>query len=267
MKNFAIQIYEIQTPQEAVEMARLGVDNIGSVVLEAPGKTADPLLARTIRAARGAGAKSSLIPLYTQPEDICRTLDLYRPDIVHFCEGLCERQGSTKSLLPFIEMQKLVRKNFPQIKIMRSIPIGIPLAAHLVDTLGIARQLEAVSDFFLTDTWLGPAARNPVSGFIGITGKTCDWQVAARLVAQSPVPVILAGGLGPENVYEAVEATRPAGVDSCTLTNRLDHDGKPVRFAKDRDKVADFVKNALEAAALALQQTAAATARPTASNP
>ncbi len=248
MKNFLIQIYEIQTPKEAVEMARLGVDHIGSVALDPPQKKAAPLLAQTMRAVKEAGAKSSLIPLYTRPEDICQTIDLYGPDIVHFCESLCDRQGSTKNLLPFIEIQKLIRQNFPQVKIMRSIPIGIPSAAHLVDTLAIARQLAGVSDFFLTDTWLGPAAKDPVSGFIGITGKTCDWQVAAKLVAQSPVPVILAGGLGPDNVKDAVAATRPAGVDSCTLTNQQDHNGKPVRFAKDNDKVADFVKNALAGA-------------------
>jgi phosphoribosylanthranilate isomerase len=253
MKNIIIQIYEIQTPQEAVEMARLGVDHMGSVVLSAPGEGADPQLAETVRAVQGAGAKSSLIPLFTQPDDICRVLDLYRPDIVHFCDSLCDRQGKTLDLSPFIALQKEIRAGFPQVRMMRSIPVGIPSAAHLVDTLAIARQLAGVSDFLLTDTWLGPTASDPVSGFIGITGKTCDWGVAAKLVEQSPLPVILAGGLGPENVYAAVEATRPAGVDSCTLTNKLDPQGKPIRFAKDKDKVADFGKNALAGAARVLK--------------
>ena len=59
----------------------------------------------------------------------------------------------------------------------------------------------------------------PVEGFVGITGKTCDWIAARRLVESSRIPVILAGGLSPENVYEGILAIRPAGVDSCTLTN------------------------------------------------
>ena len=35
----------------------------------------------------------------------------------------------------------------------------------------------------------------PVKGFVGITGKTCDWDIAADLVKKSRIPVILAGGI------------------------------------------------------------------------
>jgi phosphoribosylanthranilate isomerase len=35
-------------------------------------------------------------------------------------------------------------------------------------------------------------------------------------VAQSPVPVFLAGGLKPENVREAIEAVQPYGLDLCS---------------------------------------------------
>ena len=45
----------------------------------------------------------------------------------------------------------------------------------------------------------------------GGTGKTWDWALAAQ--RHSPVPVLLAGGLTPENVAEAVAAVRPWGVD------------------------------------------------------
>jgi phosphoribosylanthranilate isomerase len=47
----------------------------------------------------------------------------------------------------------------------------------------------------------------------GGTGRTADWALAARLRAACPAPVILAGGLGPENVAEAIRAVRPWGVD------------------------------------------------------
>ena len=67
-------------------------------------------------------------------------------------------------------------------------------------------------------------------------------------MAQSRIPVILAGGLSPENVREAVLAVRPAGVDSCTLTNAVDEAGAYVRFQKDPDKVERFVRQARKAA-------------------
>jgi phosphoribosylanthranilate isomerase len=49
------------------------------------------------------------------------------------------------------------------------------------------------------------------------------------------VPAILAGGLGPDNVAEAIKAVRPAGVDSKTKTDRPDGAGK------DLEKVRQFV--------------------------
>ncbi len=47
----------------------------------------------------------------------------------------------------------------------------------------------------------------------GGTGQTCDWEAAAAIITDSPLPVLLAGGLSPENLREAIEATSPAGVD------------------------------------------------------
>jgi hypothetical protein len=48
----------------------------------------------------------------------------------------------------------------------------------------------------------------------GATGKTHDWRVSRRLVEVADKPVILAGGLNPENVKRAILEVRPAGVDS-----------------------------------------------------
>ena len=94
----------------------------------------------------------------------------------------------------------------------------------------------------------GPASQ-PVDGFVGITGQTCHWETARELVACSETPVILAGGLGPDNVAEAVRRVRPAGVDSCTRTNRVDEDGRPLRFQKDMVRVRRFVEEARSAEA------------------
>lgn len=47
----------------------------------------------------------------------------------------------------------------------------------------------------------------------GGTGKTLDWFAARAFVETSSLPVILAGGLNPDNVRAAIEAVRPYGVD------------------------------------------------------
>lgn len=49
-------------------------------------------------------------------------------------------------------------------------------------------------------------------GFGG-TGEKVDWGLAAEIVAESHIPVILAGGLTPENVAAAVKMVRPYAVD------------------------------------------------------
>ena len=89
-------------------------------------------------------------------------------------------------------------------------------------------------DAFITDTF------DPVTGARGATGKTHDWAVSRRLVEVSPKPVILAGGLNPDNVCEAIRTVRPAGVDVHTGI-----EGKDGR--KRRDLTSRFVAQARKA--------------------
>jgi phosphoribosylanthranilate isomerase len=48
---------------------------------------------------------------------------------------------------------------------------------------------------------------------VGGTGKTCDWSMARTLVRVVGKPILLAGGLTPENVAEAIAQVKPSGVD------------------------------------------------------
>ena len=47
----------------------------------------------------------------------------------------------------------------------------------------------------------------------GGTGRAFDWQIAREAVSSCGMPVILAGGLGPDNVKEAVSKVKPWGMD------------------------------------------------------
>ena len=245
MKNLIIQIYEIQNPAEAEKLIAIGVDHIGSVIVsEKDWKIAG--ISETIEQVRVSPARSTLIPLYNSLNSVLRTLDYYQPDIVHFCEALTDHQDIWAFCHRLIELQENVKNTFPQIQIMRSIPIAKTGLEHQVPTLEIAKRFEPTSDYFLTDTLLIEAVGSdpnaqPVQGFVGITGQTCSWHSAAQLVAASKIPVILAGGISPDNVAEGILQVRPAGIDSCTNTNALDEKGDPVRFKKDMEKVRQLV--------------------------
>jgi phosphoribosylanthranilate isomerase len=251
-----VQVYEVQTPNEAEQVIAMGVDHIGSVILDGS-DWKHPDVKDAIRTAAALGARSSLIPLFADIGIIQKALDYYRPDIVHFCDMLPDSRRETAELDRLVHLQQHIREHFPEIRVMRSLPI--PPGAHPDGgtVLTYARLFEPISDFFLTDTLMVPenhaassqeADIQPVNGFIGITGKTCNWQIAKDLVAASGIPVILAGGITPDNVAEGIQQVRPAGVDSCTGTNACDHQGRPIRFQKDMTKVKHLVAAARQAA-------------------
>jgi phosphoribosylanthranilate isomerase len=232
-----IQIYEIQTPEEANRCIDLGVDHIGSVLLSGQ-DWKQPNILEVVKLTRQSRSKSSIIPLFNDFDTLSKVLDYYQPDFIHFCESLVDECGKETNLTQYIELQHTIKERFPDVIIIRSLPIPMSGAGRDFPTLSIAEKLEQASDFFLTDTWLG---KEPVEGFIGITGILCDQQIVKELVEWSKIPVILAGGLSPDNVFEALEYIVPAGVDSCTLTNALDNNGIPVRFQKDFERVEKFV--------------------------
>jgi phosphoribosylanthranilate isomerase len=75
-----------------------------------------------------------------------------------------------------------------------------------------ARSAAVGADYLLLDSGRPGAAVAELGG----TGRTHDWSLSARIVECAPVPVFLAGGLGPDNVADAVEEVRPYGVDVCS---------------------------------------------------
>lgn len=84
---------------------------------------------------------------------------------------------------------------------------------------------------------------NREPGLIGIesSAKTYEWRIGAEFVAQCPKPVILAGGLGEDNVADVVRMTRPFAVDACT---RLKDSASG---ACDQEKCREFARRSLGA--------------------
>ena len=92
-----------------------------------------------------------------------------------------------------------------------------------------ARELDAAADALLVDSTDESGA--------GGTGETHDWEATADLVEACTSPVILAGGLTPENVANAVAVAAPFGVDVASGVERTGGQ-------KDHTALATFVRNA-----------------------
>lgn len=133
--------------------------------------------------------------------------------------------GAAPELLSPDETAALKRR-LPDVLLMRSVPV--------VDerSIEIARSYDGVVDFLLLDSHRADDRQ------IGALGVTHDWRISRRIVELFRTPVILAGGLGPDNVTDAIRTVRPAGVDSKTKTDQEGGHGK------DIDRVRRFVEAA-----------------------
>lgn len=157
----------------------------------------------------------------TDITQIVAMVEHVKPTAIHLA-------GNTMMTVPQITQ---LRHRLPGIKIIQSIAVNKPKAIEL------ALEYSSVCDFFLLDS-KGTDTDHPYG--IGGTGDTHDWDISAALVKRVNVPVILAGGLSDENVYEAIRVVDPWAVDSFTLTNVT----RSQNSAKDPLKVKQFIQNA-----------------------
>ena len=214
-----IQIYAFTDPQQALQAAEMGADHIGLVAGDYGLVHAELSFqaAREIVEAVHRRARTVALTMATEVEEILRMAAVVRPDIVHI--------STDPEDVDLPALVRLRRALPPGTALMKAVPVTGE------ESMAMAEQFAAVCDWLLLDT------KVPGMPGVGATGCTHDWNISRRIVEAVGVPVILAGGLTPENVGEAIRRVRPAGVDSNTGTN-LPND--PVR--KDMARVRAFVE-------------------------
>ncbi|MBU4015993.1 phosphoribosylanthranilate isomerase [Patescibacteria group bacterium] len=186
--------------EDALQAVRLGADAIGLLVgREAASRDFVPAeLAKTIVGKLPPFVASVLATHITDVKEVLglakfigvNTIQLHGDSIV---EEIIE-----------------IRKNLPNIKIIKSV--------HVVDnkSTGAVGKYIGVVDAILLDTI------NLKTKQIGGTGKTHDWNISRKIVEEYDIPIVLAGGLSPDNVAEAVKFVKPYGVDVNTGTKGKD---------------------------------------------
>ncbi|HWS28757.1 MAG TPA: phosphoribosylanthranilate isomerase [Clostridia bacterium] len=217
------QVFSLQYPDEALACIAAGIDQIGLLI----GDESCPACvtaeqAKAVFKAVGHRAVKVAILMVRDEDKIIELAKDLRPDIVHLCD---EVVFATK---PFADRLKAA---VPGIKLMQGVPVDGP------ESVALAKSYEGIADFIMTDT--------NCSYGIGASGKTHDWEIDRRIVEEVNIPVVMAGGLGPDNVAEAIYKVRPYAVDSLTRTSIVEN-GRVIR--KDPEKVREFVKNACAAA-------------------
>lgn len=215
------QIYTAQTPEEAKALVDAGVNHIGTTPtsLGLPGEISVEVCKEIFKAI-GSRAKKVMLTVADTPEEIYPVLSELQPDIVHVCgynyfvdREFCEK---AKSLVEGLEVMQAVAVTGPE-------------------SIEEAKTYGAFCEYIILDS-----VDADIDG-IGAAGITHDWEVSKRIVETCPAKVILAGGLGPDNVVEAIRKVKPYGVDSLTKTCKFMPDGS---FVKDIDAVRAFVEQA-----------------------
>jgi phosphoribosylanthranilate isomerase len=163
------------------------------------------------------------------------TYEVDAGEISAFCRKLGTHTVQLHAEVPPGELRALKRSD-PDLVVVKSLVVRAGNDSVLAAT--VERTCDWV-EMYITDTF------NPATGAEGATGLVHDWAISADLVRRSPRPVMLAGGLTPDNVAPAIEQVRPAGVDA--HTGLEDATGR-----KDPAKVRRFV----ECARLAFTQLA-----------
>jgi len=203
-----VKICGLTSPGDRDAAFAAGADAIGvisGVTVETP-REVDTETAVDLVAGVPPLVTSVLVTMGEAVQPIARRVETVRPDVVQVHDGL-----------PPAELGALRRR--VDAKVVAVIDAQHESIAEYADT----------ADALLVDSVDAEGG--------GGTGETHDWDRTREIVAELDAPVVLAGGLTPENVAEAVETVRPFGVD---VASGVESEGG----VKDHDAVGQFVARA-----------------------
>ena len=199
-KTYKVKICGTTSIRDAQMAVDAGADYLG-VLVDVPGSERSQSLDQAV-----AIAESCQIPVVTllsgkSVEDIISIAETIRPFAVHLL-----------SQMSFQNIRELKRRLDCQVWLTVFLPDRSQAAADVDSTKKQMKNYEqAGADLIIIDTMSLNADGTP--GRHGGTGKVGDWDAARELVKSVQVPVLLAGGINPDNVREAIMKVDPYGVD------------------------------------------------------
>jgi len=198
-----VKICGITTVEDALAAAELGADAIGLHFADTPRKVTPE------RAAEIAAA----LPPFISVIGIFTTEDAHILDRIRRCRlSAVQLLGEQSD-----EFARAIGHYRPVIRAVR---------VRNAESLASIRRLPNACAYLL-DSYSEEK--------LGGTGRKFDWSLAVR-AREFGKPIILAGGLGPDNVADAIRVVRPYAVDA---SSRLE--SEPGR--KDYERVKEFIEN------------------------
>lgn len=211
-----VKICGVRRLEDALIAADAGADYVGMVFVPGRRRRVEPTYARRITDGlrqAGLNAPKSVGLFGDQPlPDVLQAIRVAGLDCVQLCGA--EPLDYCEAALGLAHVIKVLH---------------VPADAD-DDAIGLlAGQIRTFAALGCTVT-----LDSDFGGLHGGTGQSFDWSVAAALSETNEF--LLAGGLTPDNVSDAVDKARPAGVD---VSSGVETDGE-----KDAEKIRRFIANA-----------------------
>lgn len=212
MRQVKVKICGITHLEDLKAACRLGADAVGFVVdvpdspRNLPSSLAEKLMVQV-----PIFVKSVLVTVLKDADRIACLWEKLKPDVLQVHGGSLEDIAALRGRLPHVRLIGALH-----VKSEAEFPAAIHYASFF--------------DAVLVDS--------QVDGKFGGTGVPHDWRISARLrMMLHPKPLILAGGLNPGNVKEAVVTVKPYAVDVSSGVEN--HPG-----VKDPEKIKAFIEEA-----------------------
>ena len=188
---FRIKICGITNVNDALAAASAGADAIGLNFFRKSRRFVEPQVAREIAAALPVDVLKVGVFVNHSDAEIAEVVDQVKLDCVQL-HG--DEAPESLAALP------------ASVRVIRAYRCGISGLSELARYLEACRSCGRMPDAVLIDA--------DANGEFGGTGRVADWsRIAKERDALGGIPLILAGGLTPDNVSSAIAAVRPDGVD------------------------------------------------------
>jgi phosphoribosylanthranilate isomerase len=217
--------------QEGVQLATmLGANALGFLIGDERLSNAGKVIGHRISMRRAANLVEQV------PAHVGSVLLIHARSIEAVVDLVAAVRPTALQMQTDIDLEALskLRDRCPEVKILKSVHVfPESIESDVIEQAAFLANSECV-DAILLDT-----RRSPLSKQTGGTGVTHDWKVSAAVVdAVDPFPVILAGGLRPENVRDAIVQVRPRAVDVMTGVETQNAKG-----VKDFKKLEAFIRS------------------------
>ena len=218
-----VKICGMKSLAEIEAAAGFGADAVG-IITEVPVKTrrkVDLQTAATLISKVPLFVKSVMVIMPENAAEATEMIEIARPDVIQL-----------HSHLDTGEIEKI--RDSTDIQIIKTFQVPVKIAGSMDQvTDKIAEKINSFTENCLID---GVLLDSHSSAGSGGTGRVHRWDISQKIVESSEVPVILAGGLDPSNISEAIRCVAPYGVDTAS--------GIETNGEKDREKIELFIRRA-----------------------